>query len=90
MKGALGALIRSVETDVANNLARQLNQPVPRVVCPGNLRGKVGTVIYCTLTAQGSTANYPVKVQVTSVSGKQVNFHITVSQTPDHFTPPSN
>ncbi|HJY71410.1 MAG TPA: DUF4333 domain-containing protein [Streptosporangiaceae bacterium] len=78
----------SVETEVATTLARQENQPVPNVVCPGDLNGKVGTVMYCSLTAQGATTVYPVKVQVDSISGTQVHFNIEVSQTPGHFTAP--
>jgi hypothetical protein len=76
----------AVETEVATTLARQENQPVPKVVCPGNLKGKVGTVMYCSLTAQGSDVTYPVRLQVDSTSGTQVHFHIEVSKTPGHFT----
>ena len=76
----------SVQTEVATTLARQLNQPVPKVTCPGDLTGKVGTVMYCSLTAQGSAVTYPVKVQVDSISGTKVNFSIVVSKTPGHFT----
>ena len=79
---------QTVETEVATTLARQLNQPVPKVVCPGDLQAKVGAVLYCSLTAQGSSTTYPVKVQVASTSGNQVHFHIDVSQTPGHFTAP--
>ena len=79
----------SVETEVATTLAKQENQPVPKVVCPGDLKGKVGTVMYCSLTAQGSTVVYPVQVRVNSISGSQVHFNIQVSETPGHFTPPS-
>jgi hypothetical protein len=50
-----------VETEVATTLARQQNQPVPKVVCPGDLKGKVGTVMYCSLAAQGSDTTYPVR-----------------------------
>ena len=78
----------TVETEVATTLARQLNQPVPKVTCPGDLTGKVGTVMYCSLTAQGSATTYPVKVEVDSISGTQVHFNIVVSKTPGHFTPP--
>ena len=78
----------AVETEVATTLARQVHQPVPKVVCPGDLKAKIGTVMYCSLTAQGSTTTYPVKVQVDSTSGSNVHFKITVSQTPGHFTPP--
>jgi hypothetical protein len=76
----------AVETQVATTLARQENQPVPKVVCPGALKGKVGAVMYCSLTAQGSDVTYPVKLQVDSTSGTHVHFHIEVSQTPGHFT----
>ncbi len=78
----------TVETKVATTLAQQFNQPAPKVVCPGDLSAKVGTVMYCSLTAQGSTTAYPVKVQVTSISGTQIHFSIVVSKTPGHFTPP--
>jgi hypothetical protein len=79
----------TVETQVASTLARQLKLPVPKVVCPGDLKGKVGTVMYCSLTAQGASTNYPVKVHVDSISGTDVHFNIEVSQTPGHFTAPS-
>ena len=78
----------TIETEVATTLARQENQPVPKVVCPGDLKGKVGTVMYCSLTPQGSTTTYPVKLQVDSISGSQVHFNIAVSTTPGHFTAP--
>ena len=78
----------SVENEVATTLAKKENQPVPKVVCPGDLKGKVGTVMYCSLTAQGSTTTYPVKVHVDSTSGGKVHFNIQVSKTPGHFTAP--
>ena len=78
----------TVENEVATTLAKQVNQPVPTVVCPGDLKAKVGTVMYCSLTAQGSTTAYPVKVQVDSASGGKVHFNIQVSTTPGHFTAP--
>jgi hypothetical protein len=78
-----------VEAEVANTLARQQNQPVPKVVCPRDLKAKVGTIMYCSLTAKGSTVAYPVKLRVNSVNGKQAHFNIVVSKTPGHFTAPS-
>jgi hypothetical protein len=87
--GATRAVPRhTVENEVATTLARQKNQPVPKVACPGNLKAKVGTIMYCSLTAQGSAASYPVKLQVDSVSGNKAHFHIEVSKTPGHFTAP--
>ena len=78
----------TVETEVATTLAHQVNQPVPKVVCPGDLAATVGTVMYCSLTAQGSTTTYPVKLQVDSVNGSNVHWTIQVSTTPGHFTAP--
>jgi len=90
--GIAPSLTRSPEpADPAGLTARarrQENQPVPKVVCPGDLKDKVGTVMYCSLTAQGSTVTYPVKLQVDSTSGTQVHFSIQVSTTPGHFTAP--
>ena len=79
----------SVETEVATELAKQANQPTPKVTCPGDLAGKVGTVMYCTLTPQGSSSSYPTQVKVDSVNGTNVHFNIEVSTTPGHFTAPS-
>ena len=87
--GEKGISRHSVENEVATTLAKKENQPVPKVVCPRDLTGKVGTVMYCSLTAQGSTVVYPVQVRVNSISGSQVHFNIQVSETPGHFTPPS-
>jgi hypothetical protein len=78
----------TVETEVATTLARQQNQPVPKVVCPAGLKAKIGTIMYCSLTAKGSTVTYPVKLQVNSTSGNQAHFHIEVSKTSGHFTAP--
>jgi Domain of unknown function (DUF4333) len=79
----------NVEHEVATTLARQLNQPVPKVVCPGDLKAKIGTVMYCSLKAKGSAKSYPVKLRVNTVSGKQAHFSIVVSKTSGHFTAPS-
>lgn len=78
----------AVETEVANQLARRVHQPVPKVKCPRDLQAKVGTVMYCSLTAQGSATIYPVKVHVDSTSGGKVHFNIVVSKTSGHFTAP--
>jgi hypothetical protein len=79
----------TIESKVATTLAQEVHQPVPKVVCPGDLQAKVGTIMYCSLTAQGSTTAYPVKVLVDSVKGTNVHFHLTVSTTPGQFTAPS-
>ena len=79
----------TIESKVATTLAQEVHQPVPKVVCPGDLQAKVGTVMYCSLTAQGSTTAYPVKVLVDSIKGTNVHFHLTVSTTPGQFTAPA-
>ncbi len=80
---------QSVENEVATVIAQKVNQPKPKVTCPGDLTGKVGTIMYCTLTPQGSSSSYPVQVKVDSVNGTDVHFNMVVSTTPDHFTAPS-
>ena len=80
---------QSVENEVATVIAQKVNQPTPKVVCPGDLAGKVGTVMYCTLTPKGSSTSYPVQVTVDSVNGTDVHFNMVVSATPGHFTAPS-
>ncbi|WP_327190072.1 DUF4333 domain-containing protein [Streptomyces xinghaiensis] len=65
---------------VAEKLAATTGQPEPRVDCPENLAGKVGTTTRCTLTADdGSTLG--VSVKVTSVEGDQINFDIKADDT---------
>lgn len=79
-----------VEYQVAHQLAQQLHQPVPKVVCPGDLKEIVGTVMYCTLTPQESTDHLPVQLTVDSVHGSTYHYNIVVSTTPGRFTPPSS
>ncbi|WP_225824411.1 DUF4333 domain-containing protein [Streptomyces naphthomycinicus] len=68
---------------VAAKLAATTGQPKPRVACPEDLPGKVGTTTRCTLTADdGSTLG--VTVKVTSVENGQVNFDIKAD---DHASP---
>ncbi|MEU2954121.1 DUF4333 domain-containing protein [Streptomyces xanthochromogenes] len=64
-----------VADTVAQKLAATTGQPKPHVTCPGDLDGKVGTTMRCTLTgSDGRTLG--VTVDVTSVSGNNVNFDI--------------
>ena len=71
-----------VESEAANQLAAQVHQPVPTVVCPGPLDAKVGTTMSCTLTAQGATVSYPVQIVVNRVAGGQVYFTSQVGTNP--------
>jgi hypothetical protein len=69
-----------VETQAAKVLAAETGQKLPRVKCPGDLNAKVGASINCTLTANGSTTKYPVKVTVTSIRNGTAHFNVQVGQ----------
>ncbi|HWD53057.1 MAG TPA: DUF4333 domain-containing protein [Acidimicrobiales bacterium] len=71
-----------VESQVATQLAAETSQPVPKIACPSGLPAKVGASIDCTLTAQGSTAQLPVHVSVTSVKNGTAKFDAQVGQVP--------
>ncbi|MFJ9869191.1 DUF4333 domain-containing protein [Streptomyces sp. NPDC101165] len=62
-----------LSSTLSEKLAAATNQPKPRISCPEDLVGKVGTTTRCTLTANdGSTLG--VTVKVTSVSGDQIHY----------------
>jgi hypothetical protein len=71
-----------VETTVAHKLAEQVNQPVPDVTCPDDLKAEVGATMECTLVPQGETTMYPVHVKVTSVDTDKhtANFDVEVGE----------
>ena len=71
-----------LESQIATQLAAKVNQPAPKVTCPGPLAAKVGATIDCQLVAQGETAVYPVHVVVDSVTNGTVHFNIEVAKTP--------
>lgn len=71
-----------LESQVARQLAAQVHQPVPRVVCPGPLPAQVGASVDCTLTAQGSTISYPVKVVVENIDHGRASFTAQVGTRP--------
>ncbi|MCW2885565.1 MAG: hypothetical protein QOE54_5548 [Streptosporangiaceae bacterium] len=62
-----------VEQAISDKLGPQLGGAPKSVSCPGNLKGKAGTTMQCTMvTADG--ASRKVEVTVTSISGSTVNF----------------
>jgi LysM repeat protein len=73
---------KTVESQVASELAAQVHQPAPTVKCPGDLTAKVGATLKCTLTPKSSTTVYPVTVTVTSVTNGVAHFHAQVGSTP--------
>lgn len=72
----------TVEANVAKQLAAQVNQPTPKIDCPGDLDAKVGASYQCKLTAQGDTAVYPVTVKVTSLKDGTARFSAEVGTAP--------
>src|SRR4051794_32957500 len=71
---------KTVETEVAKQLAASAHQPTPTVHCPGDLAAKVGTTMTCNLTPQDSTDTLQVKVTVTSVADGVAHFSAEVVQ----------
>jgi hypothetical protein len=70
----------TVESQVAHQLAKNTQQPVPTVSCPGGLKPVIGTTLNCTLTPKGETAKLPVLVTVTSVKNGIAGFSAQVGQ----------
>jgi hypothetical protein len=72
----------TVESQVAQQLAKSTQQPVPTVSCPGGLKGVIGATLRCTLTPKGGTTKLPVLVTVTSVKNGTAHFFAQVGQVP--------
>lgn len=68
----------NVEMTVSDRLAEEVGQAPDKVECPGDLTGKVGTTMRCTLTFQGDTIG--LTVTVTGVDGTTVKFDIAVDE----------
>ena len=68
-----------VEKTVSDQLEAQVGQAPDKITCPGDLEGKVGTEMRCTLEAGGDTLG--LTVTVTKVEGKSVSFDIQVDET---------
>jgi hypothetical protein len=62
-----------VEQTISAQLGPQLGGAPRSVSCPGDLKGKVGTTMRCTLVIADGTS-LQVAVNVTSVVGSTVNF----------------
>lgn len=62
-----------VEAKTADLVAQQSGTGQrPEVSCPGDLEGKVGTTMQCTVAGTGQS----LTLTVTSVAGKTVNFEV--------------
>ena len=62
-------------------LENKVGQKARSVVCPDDLRGKVGATTRCTLEAMDGN-KIGVTVTVTSVKGRDITFHSVVDKTP--------
>jgi hypothetical protein len=71
-----------VQRESAEQLAKEVDQPVPDVTCPHGLRAKEGATVDCVLVAQGETDRYAVHIVVDSVDGDDVHFDIKVADAP--------
>ncbi|UGT63470.1 DUF4333 domain-containing protein [Nocardia asteroides] len=67
-----------LEKSVSQTLAEEVGQTPDSIDCPGDLTGKVGTTMRCTLNAGGDTIG--LTVTVTSVEGDTVNYDVQVDQ----------
>ncbi|WP_431970867.1 DUF4333 domain-containing protein [Nocardia sp. bgisy134] len=65
-----------LEKSVKQTLTEEVGQAPDAIDCPGDLEGKVGTTMRCTLTAGGDTL--ALTVTVTSVEGDTVNYDVAV------------
>ncbi|MEU2252099.1 DUF4333 domain-containing protein [Nocardia xishanensis] len=65
-----------LEKSVKQTLTEQVGQTPDAIDCPGDLAGKVGTTMRCTLAAGGDTLG--LTVTVTSVEGDTVNYDVAV------------
>jgi hypothetical protein len=65
---------------VAHQLAKNTQQPVPTISCPGGLKSVIGATLHCTLTPKGGTTTLPVLVTVTSVKNGTAYFSAQVGQ----------
>lgn len=70
-----------VEKQVSDLLAAQVGERPKSVVCPGQLAGRVGATMRCTLTANNGQ-KYGLTVTVTTVQGTTVNFNAKVDPKP--------
>jgi hypothetical protein len=70
----------TVESQVAHQLAKTTQQPVPTVSCPGGLKPVIGATLRCTLTPKGDTTTLPVLVTVTSIKNGTAHFSAQVGQ----------
>ncbi len=70
-----------VETQISNELEKQVGQAPDAVDCPNDLDAEVGAEETCTLTADGE--DYAVTVKVTKVDGDNVSFDISVGDQPE-------
>lgn len=65
-----------VEDEISQQLEAKVGQAPDDISCPGDLKGKVGEKMRCTLTAGSDKLGVTVKVK--KVDGKKVDFDFEV------------
>ena len=74
-----------VQTKAAEALAQSKNLPVssvPPISCPGDLKGKVGTTMTCSIGTPPKVYDVNLKVTKVDDSSNQIYFDISVAKTP--------
>ncbi|MFI5624417.1 DUF4333 domain-containing protein [Nocardioides sp. NPDC051685] len=74
--GGVAVSQEKVEKTISDQLEAQVGQKPDKIECPGDLSGKVGETMKCTLTAGADELG--VNVKVTEVDGTDVKFDIQV------------
>jgi uncharacterized protein DUF4333 len=67
-----------LEKSVKDTLAKQVGQTPDSIDCPGDLTGKTGTTMRCTLKAGGDELG--LTVTVTGVEGSTVKYDVKVDE----------
>lgn len=67
-----------LENSVKETLAKQVGQTPDSIDCPGDLTGKTGTTMHCTLKAGGDELG--LTVTVTGVEGSTVKYDVKVDE----------
>ncbi|MEV0246235.1 DUF4333 domain-containing protein [Nocardia sp. NPDC050712] len=67
-----------LEKSVQQTLTEKVGRTPDSIDCPGDLKGKVGTTMRCTLTADGTQLG--LTVEVTGVVDEKVEYEVEVDQ----------
>lgn len=69
-----------VEQSAMKQLSETVGKPSPPITCPGGLKGKVGTVLVCSMPIGDKV--HDVTVTVTAVEGTNAKYTVEVGEKP--------